>query len=83
VDFDNRLLGLLKNTTNLPMTMHTVLALTMKEPANVCIITYMKLDIDMKILFTLYSKSLIYYTKFENSLMSFLTFAVEACLSVR
>jgi len=27
-------------------------------------------------LFTLYSKSLIYYTKFENSLMSFLTFAV-------
>nr|DAQ59487.1 MAG TPA: hypothetical protein [Caudoviricetes sp.] len=28
--------------------MHTVLALTTKEPANVCIITYMKLDMNIK-----------------------------------
>ena len=34
------------------------------------------LDVNVKMLFTLYSKSLIYYTKFENYLLSFLTFAV-------
>ena len=40
------------------------------------------LDVNVKMLFTLFSKFLIYYTKFENSLLSFLTFAVEAFSSV-
>ena len=34
------------------------------------------LDVNVKMLFTLFYKSLIYYTKFENYLLSFLTFAV-------
>ena len=33
-------------------------------------------------LFTFVCKSLIYYTKFENGLLSFLTFKKDACLSV-
>jgi len=37
------------------------------------------LDVNVKMLFTLYSKSLIYYTKFENYLLSFLTFAGASC----
>jgi len=41
------------------------------------------LDVNVKMLFTLYSKSLIYYTKFENYLLSFLTFGIGDCLSVR
>ena len=40
------------------------------------------LDVNVKMLFTLFYKSLIYYTKFENYLLSFLTFAADACLSV-
>ena len=34
------------------------------------------LDVNVKMLFTLYSKSLIYYTKFEKDLLSFLTFSI-------
>jgi len=40
------------------------------------------LDVNAKMLFTLFCKSLIYYTKFENGLLSFLTFAAGDCLSV-
>ena len=38
--------------------------------------TYIMLDVNVKMLFTLFCKSFIYYTKFENYLLSFLTFAV-------
>ena len=33
-------------------------------------------DVNVKMLFTLFCKSLIYYTKFENCLLSFLTFTI-------
>ena len=43
---------------------------------NALVIKLLKKWLNGQMLFTLYSKSLIYYTRFENSLMSFLTFAV-------
>ena len=38
------------------------------------------LDVNVKMLFTLFSKFLIYYTKFENWLLSFLTFSIVVYL---
>jgi len=39
------------------------------------------LDVNVKMLFTLFYKSLIYYTKFEKDSLSFLTFSIVVYLT--